>query len=151
MLPADVEGRITIVSCLRIWALVKFDQTTNPTYDNVSGIYWCVTECNLFIVVACMPAMHSIVQRLLGVIESGGLENGKGKSSKDNYASEGRSRESYIRHELDNRFQHNEKGNLPFGVIAKSMDVSVIRTQVSQLDIERAPGRLRPDCMIDTV
>ncbi|KAL1797317.1 hypothetical protein ACET3X_003923 [Alternaria dauci] len=43
---------IFIVSCLRLWALVRFDQSSNPTYDNVSGIYWCVTEANLFIVVA---------------------------------------------------------------------------------------------------
>ncbi|KAL5405560.1 hypothetical protein PMIN03_008355 [Paraphaeosphaeria minitans] len=56
---------ITIVSCLRLWALVQFAQTTNPTYDNVSGLYWCVTEANLFVIVACMPAMRPIFRTVL--------------------------------------------------------------------------------------
>lgn len=130
---------ITIASCLRIWALVKFDQSTNPTYDNVSGVYWCVTECNLFIVVACMPAMHSIAQRIFGRFRE---ISGYG-SSKEKYGSSGPGKGSYIRHESDDKHHKNE--SLPFGVISKSMDVSVFRTQRSESDIELVPGRLRPD------
>ena len=33
--------------------------------DNTPEIYWCVTEANLFIVVACMPAMHSIFHKTM--------------------------------------------------------------------------------------
>lgn len=33
--------------------------------DNVSGLYWCATESNLFTVVACMPALHAIFHKML--------------------------------------------------------------------------------------
>ncbi|PSN65231.1 hypothetical protein BS50DRAFT_496904 [Corynespora cassiicola Philippines] len=112
---------ITVVSCMRLHALIQFDQTTNPTYDNVAGVYWCVTECNLFIVVACMPAMRPILQRTLPSCfgsfhdRSGYGSSGAGKGSGLNSSSRRR----------------NSGASMPFGVIAKSMDVKVYRTERS--------------------
>ncbi|KAI4960096.1 hypothetical protein J4E86_001716 [Alternaria arbusti] len=111
---------IFIVSCLRLWALVRFDQSSNPTYDNVSGVYWCVTEANLFIVVACMPAMHAIYQHTISRICS--ISSGSGKSS---YVSS------------DDRYRIRRSGHrLSLGGISKVVDIQVKREDFSESDVE---------------
>jgi hypothetical protein len=134
---------ITIVSCLRLWALVQFDQSSNPTCtypwdlvtvatnatvidDNVSGVYWCVTEANLFIVVACMPAMRGIFQRALPKI-FGSTDN----SGYDNYS-----------HTRSADRKKRTGNSLAFGVISKSIDVKIQR-EVSESDVELVR---RPPC-----
>ncbi|KAF1954730.1 hypothetical protein CC80DRAFT_517345 [Byssothecium circinans] len=107
---------ITIVGCLRLWALVQFDQSSNPTYDNVSGVYWCVTEANLFIVVACMPAMHALFKTVRAA----------GTSSANS---------GYVQHGSD-RSGRQRSGNSGFGGISKSIDVKVKREDRSDSDVE---------------
>ncbi|KAF2680258.1 hypothetical protein K458DRAFT_345236 [Lentithecium fluviatile CBS 122367] len=122
---------ITVVSCLRIHGLIQFGQTQNPTYDNVPGVYWCVTECNLFIVVACMPAMHAILQRALPSIfprsrNASGYAQGQ-------YGSSGPGKGSYFS-QSDRR--QKSGSNFPFGVITKSTDVKISREDRSDSDVE---------------
>ncbi|KAF9697007.1 hypothetical protein EKO04_004570 [Ascochyta lentis] len=122
---------ITVVSCLRLWSFVQFAQTTNPTYDNVSGLYWCATESNLFTVVACMPALHAIFHK--------GLRKVRGIStyaSRGQYGSEGPSKGSYLRHNTDQR-----KNSMPFGAIKKATDVTIYRTERSGSDVELVDNR----------
>ncbi|KAF1813769.1 hypothetical protein P152DRAFT_291702 [Eremomyces bilateralis CBS 781.70] len=52
---------ITLVSILRLQALIQFSKTTNPTYDNAPAIYWSILETDMFIICANMPAMRSFL------------------------------------------------------------------------------------------
>jgi hypothetical protein len=136
---------ITVVSCLRLWAFVQFAQTENPTCmcplqslvstanlcradDNTSGIYWCATESNLFTVVACMPAMHAILHRALRR-----FCDVSRCASKDHHGNDGLGKDSYLRHNPD---KQQKSGSLRFGVITKSTDVDVYRTERSDSDVE---------------
>lgn len=132
---------ITVVSCLRLWSFVQFANTTNPTCkcldrnrvagvdtdldDNVSGLYWCATESNLFTVVACMPALHAIFHKMLRKV--------RGIST---YSSEGPSKGSYLRHNTDQRIN-----SMPFGAIKKATDVTIYRTERSSSDVELVNSR----------
>ncbi|KAF2787589.1 hypothetical protein K505DRAFT_396381 [Melanomma pulvis-pyrius CBS 109.77] len=119
---------ITVVSCLRLWAFVRFAQTQNPTYDNTSGLYWCATESNLFTVVACMPAVHAIMHKVLRR-----FRDVSSFASKGLYGSDGPGKGSYLRHNSD---RHQKSGSLPFGVISKSTDVNIRRSERSDSDVE---------------
>ncbi|KAL5382561.1 hypothetical protein DPSP01_006401 [Paraphaeosphaeria sporulosa] len=125
---------ITIVSCLRLYAFVQFANTQNPTYDNTSGLYWCATESNLFTIVACMPAIRSIFHKGFNKVRGVSTE-----ASGNNYGSSGGlGRGSYLR---QGSGRDQKSGSLPFGVISKSVDVDVYRTQRSDSDIELVDGR----------
>jgi hypothetical protein len=143
---------ITVVSCLRLWSFVQFAATQNPTCkcriaavyhlcsvtdcmpdDNVSGLYWCATESNLFTVVACMPAMHAIAHKMLRRVRNA---TGYGKSqygSKGQYGSSGPSKGSYIRQTSGGR---EPKGPMNLGSITKSTNVDIYRTERSGSDVE---------------
>ncbi|KAJ4297909.1 hypothetical protein N0V90_005808 [Kalmusia sp. IMI 367209] len=84
--------------------------------DNVSGVYWCVTEANLFVVVACMPAMRPIFQKILPTVFV--------RSQVSGYANN------------DSAYGQKSGNSLPFGVIHKSLDVKVHREDRSESDIE---------------
>lgn len=139
---------ITVVSCLRIWSFVEFANTTNPTCkympilsintvtdklldDNVSGLYWCATESNLFTVVACMPALHAIFHKALRIVRGASSYASRGQ-----YGSEGPSKGSYLRHNTDQR-----KNSIPFGAIKKATDVTIYRTERSSSDVELVNNR----------
>ncbi|POS68616.1 hypothetical protein DHEL01_v212990 [Diaporthe helianthi] len=53
---------ITIVSVVRLTALVNFATTTNATYDNVPTAYWSVLEIFVSIICCCMPAVRSLLK-----------------------------------------------------------------------------------------
>ncbi|KAJ4358755.1 uncharacterized protein N0V89_003339 [Didymosphaeria variabile] len=96
--------------------------------DNTAGLYWCATESNLFTIVACMPAIQSIFHR--------GLRKVRGVStqaSRNHYNSDGLGKGSYLR---QGSSRDQRSGSLPFGVISKSVNVDVYRTQRSDSDIE---------------
>ncbi|KAF1365563.1 hypothetical protein EJ07DRAFT_161595 [Lizonia empirigonia] len=122
---------ITVVSCLWLWSFVKFANTTNPTYDNVSGLYWCATESNLFTVVACMPALHAIFHKALSIVRGASSYASRGQ-----YGSEGPSKGSYLRHNTDQR-----KNSIPFGAIKKATDVTIYRAERSSSDVELVNNR----------
>ncbi|KAF1918987.1 hypothetical protein BDU57DRAFT_490848 [Ampelomyces quisqualis] len=111
---------ITIASCLRLWSFVRFSHTLNPTYDNTSALYWCATESNLFIVVACMPAMHAIPLRILR------RERRSSKNDSRSLYVESSSKGSYMRRP-SGKHQHF----LPFGMIEKSTNVDIFLTELS--------------------
>ncbi|KAF2492600.1 hypothetical protein BU16DRAFT_466045 [Lophium mytilinum] len=119
---------ITVVSCLRLWSFVQFAQTSNPTYDNTSGLYWCTIESNLFTIVACMPAMRAFLHKAFRR-----FRDASGYASKGQYASDGPGKGSYLR---QNSERNQKSGSLPFGVISKSTDVKVYRTERSDSDVE---------------
>ncbi|KAF2759429.1 hypothetical protein EJ05DRAFT_498643 [Pseudovirgaria hyperparasitica] len=122
---------ITIVSCIRLWSFVRFAQSTNPTYDNTAGLITCATEGNLFIVVACMPAMHAFLRRTFR-----SARNKYGSGTRVQYDSGHASKGSYVRH--DSSSQKND--HLPFGVINKTTDVTVYHTnRSSSSDVELVP------------
>ncbi|RMJ27245.1 hypothetical protein PHISP_01897 [Aspergillus sp. HF37] len=56
---------ITIVSCLRLQSLVKFSNSSNPSYDNAAAVYWSVAESDIAIICACMPFVPSLLKHLL--------------------------------------------------------------------------------------
>lgn len=88
--------------------------------DNVSGLYWCATEANLFIVVACMPAMHAIYQHTLSRICSKSESSGKS---------------SYF--SSDERYRMRRSGHrLSLGGISKAIDIQVKREDLSESDVE---------------
>ena len=139
---------ITVVSCLRLWSFVLFAPTTNPTCkwfahivepgadgtiadDNVSGLYWCATESNLFTVVACMPATHAIFHKALRKVR--GIST---YASRGQYGSEGPSKGSHLRHNTGQR-----KNSIPFGAIKKATDVTIYRTERSSSDVELMDNR----------
>ncbi|KAF9733482.1 CFEM domain-containing protein [Paraphaeosphaeria minitans] len=124
---------ITIVSCLRLYSFVQFGNTQNPTYDNTSGLYWCATESNLFTVVACMPAIRGIFHKAFNRVRGVNTE-----TSRNNYGSDGLGKGSYLRQGSGRDLR---PGSLPFGVISKSVDVDVHRSQRSDSDIELVDGR----------
>ncbi|KAI3401674.1 hypothetical protein diail_9338 [Diaporthe ilicicola] len=54
---------ITVVSVVRLSALVEFATTTNATYDNVPTAYWSVLELFVSIICCCLPAVRSLLIR----------------------------------------------------------------------------------------
>ncbi|KAF2635513.1 hypothetical protein P280DRAFT_461661 [Massarina eburnea CBS 473.64] len=130
---------ITVVSCLRLHALVAFDQSTNLTYDNTPGVYWCVTEANLFIVVACMPAMRPFLQRSVPSFFSS-FRDGNGYASKQQYGSSGPGKGAV---RLGNSSENGCGQAPPFG-ISKTLDVRVYRTDEtrsgSDVELVDRPG-----------
>lgn len=99
--------------------------------DNVSGLYWCATESNLFTVVACMPALHAIFHKMLRKVRGISTYGSRGQ-----YGSEGPSKGSYLRHNTDQR-----KNSIPFGAIKKATDVTIYRTERSSSDVELVDNR----------
>ncbi|PLB43464.1 hypothetical protein P170DRAFT_480437 [Aspergillus steynii IBT 23096] len=49
---------VTIVSIIRLKAIIVFASTTNPTYDNVPTAYWSVIECYGSIICLNIPAIR---------------------------------------------------------------------------------------------
>lgn len=54
----------TIVSVVRLQALVQFSASANPTYDNVPTAYWSVLEAFVSIFCICMPALRRFLAGL---------------------------------------------------------------------------------------
>ena len=89
-------------------------------------------EANMFIMVACMPALHAILHK---VYSSGSRATSRQKGS-------------YYQNGSTDRRQ--KSGSLPFGVISKSTDVKVYhtnRSDRSESDVELVdnPGKLGSD------
>ncbi|KAH8696554.1 integral membrane protein [Talaromyces proteolyticus] len=68
---------VTGVSIYRIVMLKIFATSTNPTWDNAAGGYWSIVEVDVGVFILCMPALRSLLSRLL----PGVFGSTKGKSS----------------------------------------------------------------------
>lgn len=55
---------VTICSVIRFKYLVEFADTTNPTWDYEPLALWSCNESNLSVLLACIPAMAGLFQRL---------------------------------------------------------------------------------------
>lgn len=55
---------VTVVSILRLRALVTFATSDNPTFDNFETMIWSTLELNVGIICACMPSMRQILARI---------------------------------------------------------------------------------------
>lgn len=62
---------VTIVSVLRLHALVTFSNSTNYSYDNFEIHLWSTIEINVGIICACMPAMRQMLVWLFPVVFGG--------------------------------------------------------------------------------
>ncbi|KAH4219635.1 hypothetical protein HBI38_103580 [Parastagonospora nodorum] len=61
----------TIISIIRLRALVGFGQSTNPTYDQTDTAKWSIVELTVGLVCSCLPSVRSVlVQSLPSVFGS---------------------------------------------------------------------------------
>ncbi|KAH8887875.1 hypothetical protein GQ53DRAFT_725610 [Thozetella sp. PMI_491] len=59
-----VGAFVTVVSIIRLRALLIFANSTNPTWDNLSTSYWSTVEVDVGIICACMPVLRLVILRL---------------------------------------------------------------------------------------
>lgn len=111
------------MSIARLHALIEFAKTKNPTYDNTSTIYWCSLEANLFIIVACMPAAHAVLQKGCSIIIGRGGTSGYQSSHRNSYFDDPENRQ-------------RSGSSLPFGKISKRMDIEIYGSDRSESDVE---------------
>ncbi|OBT69098.1 hypothetical protein VE03_01397 [Pseudogymnoascus sp. 23342-1-I1] len=123
---------ITGVSCARLHALIQFAKTSNPTYDNTTTIYWCAIEADLFIIVACMPAIHSALTRIWSPIDAA-KSSGYDRSDKGSYFNRAKRAE-------------NSDSTQTFSGISKSTEVNVYhskRADESDVELVDRPAYLK--------
>lgn len=75
--------------------------------------------------------MHAILQKMLPGL-FGRIRDASGYGSKGQYGSSGPGKGSYFEHTGDRG--QKSAGSLPFGMITKSMDVKITRTERSDQD-----------------
>lgn len=109
---------------------VRSHPPLTPADDNVSGLYWCVTEANLFVVVACMPAMRPIFRNVLPAIFGSSQDNSYPDSSNP------------INSGAYSHRRHRSGNSLPLNVmIHRSLDVRVHLEDHSDSDVELVDKR----------
>ncbi|KAK4124112.1 hypothetical protein N657DRAFT_689720 [Parathielavia appendiculata] len=69
---------VTIVSIVRLRALVVFGKSSNPTWDNFPVSLWSTVEISVGIICTCMPTLRLLLVRLFPVLggSSYGPSNG---------------------------------------------------------------------------
>ena len=55
---------VTIISMVRLSSLVKFQNTTNTTYNNVDTNWMSVLEAYVSTICCCLPATRAVLRRL---------------------------------------------------------------------------------------
>ncbi|KAJ5831919.1 Integral membrane protein [Penicillium riverlandense] len=55
---------VCITSIVRLTALKKIADSSDPTYDNVGAASWSAIECNTGIICACLPTLKPLLARL---------------------------------------------------------------------------------------
>jgi hypothetical protein len=66
---------VTVVSIIRLRALVTFAKSNNPTWDNFPVSLWSTVEISVGIMCTCMPTLRLLLVRLFPVL--GGSSYGK--------------------------------------------------------------------------
>ncbi|KAH8203349.1 hypothetical protein TruAng_002444 [Truncatella angustata] len=69
---------VTLVSILRLRAMIQFGSTKNVTQDYVEVGYWSTIEISIGIVCACMPAIRALLSHILPVVFGGSSTGGSG-------------------------------------------------------------------------
>jgi hypothetical protein len=68
---------VTVVSIIRLQALVTFGKSKNATWDNFPVSLWSTVEINVGIVCTCMPTLRLMLVRLFPAL-GGGSSYAKG-------------------------------------------------------------------------
>lgn len=68
---------MTVVSIIRLQALVTFGKSSNATWDNFPVSLWSTVEINVGIVCTCMPTLRLLLVRLFPAL-GGGSSYAKG-------------------------------------------------------------------------
>jgi hypothetical protein len=121
-LPANLDTNtnprsVTIVSIIRLQALIVFAQSSNATYDNYPVSLWSTVEINVGIICASMPTLRLILVRIFPRLAS---HSSYGPSYPNNsgggpYAS-GRRRASQSRRTGNLSHKSNKSGNIRSGI-----------------------------------
>lgn len=72
--------RVTVVSIIRIPALVTLGRSNNPTWDNFEAGMWSTIEINVGIICICMPTLRLVLVRLFPTLgnSAGGYQQSSG-------------------------------------------------------------------------
>lgn len=70
------QRSVNVVSVIRLRSLVKFGNSTNPTYDQYDVIYWSTIETNIGMICTCLPTMRLMLVRLFPKIIGSGTRSG---------------------------------------------------------------------------
>ena len=68
---------MTVVSIIRLQALVTFGKSSNATWDNFPVSLWSTVEINVGIICTCMPTLRLLLVRLFPAL-GGGSSYAKG-------------------------------------------------------------------------
>lgn len=74
---------MTIVSILRLQALVQFASSSNLTFDNTPTGQWSMIEINVGIICACMPSMRVLLLHIFPKRSSKQSSSGYSRSNSD--------------------------------------------------------------------
>lgn len=67
---------VNVVSIIRLRSLVKFGNSTNPTFDQWDAVYWSTLEVNIGMICTCLPTIRLILVRLFPSILGTGTKQG---------------------------------------------------------------------------
>lgn len=81
---------VTVVSIIRLHALVTFAKSSNATWDNFPVSLWSTVEINVGIMCTCMPTLRLLLVRLFPAL-GGSTSRGYGGPSGGGYYSGGKS------------------------------------------------------------
>lgn len=79
---------VIVISCLRLYSLVHFANSTNISWDYVEAGYWSLVEIDVSIVCGCMPAHRLLISRAWPRIKLT-FHSGKGDSANSSNPSGG--------------------------------------------------------------
>ncbi len=69
---------VTVMSIIRLQALVTFAKSSNPTWDNFPVSLWSTVEINVGIVCTCMPTLRLMLVRAIPALGAGSSYYGRG-------------------------------------------------------------------------
>lgn len=55
---------VTVISIMRLWSLIGYANSENPTYDQWEVAMWSTVEINVGIMCVCMPALRGLLVRI---------------------------------------------------------------------------------------
>lgn len=114
----------TIISILRLQALVSFAASTNPTYDNCPTAYWSVLACFVGIFCACMPALRRCLAKLFPNCFLSTKQDSKYSPYNDDHTPNARLSSNPLA-SSGRKPRSGIKGAMGFGGITKTVDTNI--------------------------
>ncbi len=133
---------VTIMSIVRLQALVEFAKSNNPTWDNFPVSLWSTIEINVGIMCTCMPTLRLMLVRVFPALSAGSrygrgyYPSGSGQvlSSKAQ-GSQGRSRNNM---NSKSKFNGSQPGSSAASETAKPMGIIRQQTFAVKYDDDEA-------------